>query len=159
MRSKCLFSLNTLQVSLGACVVVRDGGKENVDPAVNPLLSRRSLQKKAAAKDDQVAHCTQTPITRSKTSLKRARNQEQGKKCTEAGEPAPLTPRISRSMNVASAWNPVDMGLQTPMPESDAGSGYGPPPPNTTPTPLREYTSGDAPLHSPYCEVVAAWIV
>lgn len=99
------------------------------------------------------------PITRSQTSLKRARNQEQGKKCPEAGEATPLTPRISRSMNVASTFHPVDLELQTPMPESDAGSGYGPPPPNTTPTPLREYTSGDAPLHSPYCEVVAAWIV
>ena len=150
---------NTLQVRLGACVVVQDGGKENVDPAVNPPMSRRSLQKKVAAENAEVAHGTQIPITRSQTSLKRARKQQQGKACIEAGETMPLTPRNSRSMKVASTFHPMDLELQTPMPESEAGSGYGPPPPNTTPTPLRECTSSDVPLHSPYCEVVAAYIV
>ena len=140
MLSKGLLSSIALQVRLGACVVVHDGGCKNSDPAVKPGRAQRSMSKKIAAEEEDIPHCTQYPITRSKTSSKRARTQGQGKVGTDAGETTPLTPRVSRSMKVASAFELVDLTLQTPMPASEAGSAFGPPPPETTPAPLREYS-------------------
>ena len=67
------------------------------------------------------------------------------------GDTMPRTPRIlSKSRKVATAFDGGLLTLQTPMPESEAGSGYGPPPPDTTPAPLRENCSHTMAIHSAY---------
>ena len=62
----------------------------------------------------------------------------------------PNTPRISRSRKVATAFDGDLLTLQTPMPGSEAGSAFGPPPPDTTPAPLRENRSHTMAFHSAY---------
>ena len=128
-------------------------GKENVDPTAKPTLPRRPRMKKASAEDEDVFHCTQIPNTRSKATLKRTRKQEQAKACGKGGDTPPRTPRISRSRKGATACELDLLTLQTPMPESEAGSEFGPPPPDTTPAPLRESSPPNISFHSPYfCE-------
>lgn len=89
VRSKCILSWSILQVRVGACVVVKDGGKENVDPNATPMLARRPRMKKVVSEHEVVAHCTQIPSTRSKTSLKRTRKQEQLQACAGGGTLCP----------------------------------------------------------------------
>ena len=71
MVSNCMLESITLQVRKG----VQDGGKENVDPTAKPRLARRPRSKKEAPEEEDVAHCTQIPATRSITLLKRTRNR------------------------------------------------------------------------------------
>ena len=152
MVSNCMLESSGLQVRKG----VQDGGKENVDPAAKPRPDRRPMSKKEAPEEEDVAHCTQIPTTRSKTLLKRTRNHEQGNPCSEGGDTTPRTPRISRPRKVTSA---SECNLQTPMPESQPGSVLGPPPPDTTPAPLRKSSSAIIVFHSPYGKVSEARIV
>ena len=116
--------------------MAKGGGKENVDPVAKPRLPRRPKMKKVNAEVEEVAHCTQIPNMRSRAALKRTRKQEQGKACGEGGDTTPRTPRICRLQNVATTIEMNLFTLQTPMPESEAGSEFGPPPPDTTPAPL-----------------------
>ena len=155
MVSNCMLESSGLQVRKG----VQDGGKENVDPAAKPRPARIPRSKKEAPEEEDVAHCTQIPATRSKTLLKRTRNQEQGNPCSEGGNTTPRTPRISRPRKVTSASECNLQALQTPMPESQPGSELGPPPPDTTPAPLRKSSSAIIVFHSPYFEVGEARIV
>lgn len=85
VRSDRVLESPAMQVRLGACVGVQDGGKENVDPAATPRLVRKPRLKKVPTADEDVPHCTQIPATRSKTALKRTRIQEQGSACAEGG--------------------------------------------------------------------------
>jgi hypothetical protein len=91
VRNKCILEWSTVQGRVGACVVVKDTGKENADPNATPMLARRPRMKKVVSELEAVAHCTQMPSTRSKTRLKRQRKQEQLQACAEGGHDAPHT--------------------------------------------------------------------
>lgn len=75
------------------------------------------------------------------------------------GDTTPRTPMMSKPINVTSASQCNLQALQTPMPESQPGSVLGPPPPDTTPAPLRKSSSAIIVFHSPYFEVSEARIV
>lgn len=82
-----------------------------------------------------------------------------GESLLRGGDTTPRTPMISRPRNVTSASQCNLQALQTPMPESQPGSVLGPPPPYTTPAPLRKSSSAIIVFHSPYFEVSEARIV
>ena len=86
-----------------------------------------------------MVRCTHIPPAPAKGGSKRLRKTVQGKAAAEAGEPTPNTPLISTSKKAAEARCCLkDLPQQTPMPQSDPGSEFGPPPPETTPTPHRK---------------------
>ena len=86
---------------------------------------------------DEVVIGTQIPIALAKTCLKRLRKERQLPAFAE-GETTPNPRRSGRSENVSSQeCGFADRTLQTPMPESEAGSAFGPPPPDSTPPPQR----------------------
>lgn len=108
----------------------------------------QSLAAEAAA-DVDVAHCTQIPFTQERTGLKRLRKQVQLKEFAEGGETTPKPQRRSKAKNLLTAEGGLaDPMLQTPMPEIEAGSEFGPPPPDTTPGPQRMHSCSNTVLHS-----------
>ena len=95
--------------------------------------------------------CTQIPPAISKGALKRARKPVPSL-ATDGGGTAPKTPRRSASKMVAMASSGMaDLRDQTPMPQSDQESEFGPPPPDTTPTPLRENSASSYELINSFC--------
>lgn len=80
-----------------------------------------------------VAHCTQPPFTQTKAGLKRLKKGWQGSDCAEGGATTPKPLRSLRSKKLCSAecgaaeLSPM---LQTPMPWSEVGNEFGPPPLN-----------------------------
>lgn len=90
------------------------------------------------AEDFDVAHCTQIPLTRALSGSKRPRKQGQLKASAEWVETTPKPATRSETKKLAMAECVfADLTLQTPMPVSEAGNDFGPPPPDTTPLPQR----------------------
>ena len=88
--------------------------------------------------DADLAQCTQIPITHARKGSKRLRKHKDLKASADGGETTPIPQSRSKSKKVLTAdCGLADPTLQTPMPESEAGSEFGPPPPDTTPGPLR----------------------
>jgi hypothetical protein len=85
----------------------------------------------------EVVCCTQIPTTRASGGLKRLRKVRQGSTIAEGV----CTPKAQLSGISTKVYTDecglADPTLQTPMPESEAGSTFGPPPPDSTPPPLR----------------------
>ena len=106
---------------------------------VSPLHQSHAAE---AAEDftdaDVLAQCTQTPTTRVRKGSKRLRKHEHLITFADGGNSTPIPQTRSQSKKVQTAdCGLADPNLQTPMPESEAGSEFGPPPPDTTPGPLR----------------------
>ena len=82
-----------------------------------------------AADNVEVLHCTQIPFAKESTGLKRPRKQGQLKELAEAGETTPQPRRRSKAKSLLTAeGGQAALTLQTPMPVSEAGSEFGPPP-------------------------------
>lgn len=83
--------------------------------------------------------CTQLPPATARGVSKRLRKSGQWKAAAQVGETTPITQRRSSSTKGAVAkCGLANLTQQTPMPQSDPGNEFGPPPPDTTPTPHRE---------------------
>lgn len=107
-----------------------------VQVVVSPLLHSHGPD---AAEDADLEQCTQIPITQARKGLSRLKKHEQLKANAEGGENTPSPQRRAKSMKVpALNCGLMDPLMQTPMPEMEAGSEFGPPPPSTTPLHLRK---------------------
>lgn len=85
----------------------------------------------------EVVSCTQVPSTRAKTGLKRLRKEQQGSPFA-GGVCTPRPQRSERSKQVSTEeCRLAVLTLQTPMLQSEAGSAFGPLPPDSTPPPQR----------------------
>ena len=101
------------------------------------------------AEDFDVAHCTQIPITRAHSGSKRLRKQGHQKATAKWVETTPKPATRSTTKKLATAECVfADLTLQTPMPESEAGNEFGPPPPDTTPAFQRMNSCGYNIRHS-----------
>ena len=84
--------------------------------------------------DAILAQCTQIPTTQVSKGSKRLRKHEHLITFADGGNSTPIPRTTSQSKKVQTAdCGLADPSLQTPMPESEAGSEFGPPPPDTTP--------------------------
>lgn len=92
--------------------------------------------------DDNMVPCTQVPPAMQKGALKRVRKPVQVMRSAHGGETPPKTPRRSTSrMGAMAKCGLAEVTQQTPMPPTDPANDCGPPPPDTTPTPLGENPS------------------
>ena len=101
--------------------------------APSPLLQVHVAD---ASQDVDLAQCTHTPFTQARTSFKRVRKERQGKAVAGVGETTPRPLRTSVSTKQATlecGLMDLTTMLQTPMPHSDVGNEFGPPPPESTP--------------------------
>ena len=100
---------------------------------VPPLLQQHVA---FASLEVDVAQCTQPPFPHAPTGLKHVRKERQCKGLAERGGSRAIPQRTCRSKKVTTLDNGLpDLApmLQTPMPGSDVGNDYGPPPPDSTP--------------------------
>ena len=84
----------------------------------------------------EVVSCTQIPSTRASGGLKRLRKVRQASAIAE-GVCTPKAQRSGISKKVSTdECGLADLTLQTPMPEIETASAFGPPPLDSTPPPL-----------------------
>jgi hypothetical protein len=106
-----------------------------------------------ASQNVDLLQCTQPPFTHAKTGFKRLRKERQGKTFAELGETTPVTQRTLRSTKTTTLeceFLEVTTMQQTPMPQTDVGNEYGPPPLESTPARKRGKSSCDGLLNSAY---------
>ena len=96
----------------------------------------REVHAPDAAADVHEVQCTQLPITKATSGLKRTRKARQSREQADVGETTPTLRRGSRARKLTTAECGLeDMTLQTPMPQTDSSNELGPPPPESTPAP------------------------
>jgi hypothetical protein len=108
------------------------------DVVVPTLLQEQSPD---VEEDVNMVPCTQVPPAIAKGALKRIRKPGQRSAAAHGGGggTTPKTPRGSTSrMGAMAKCGLADLTQQTPMPQNNPANNFGPPPPDTTPTPLSE---------------------
>ena len=108
--------------------------------------------------DVTMVTCTQVPPAIANGPGKRTRRPEHWSAAAHGLVSTLTTPRKSTSRMRAMANNGgADMTQQTPMPQIDPANDYGPPPPLTSPTPLRQNSAAYGEFIASFCTRMGMW--
>lgn len=102
--------------------------------------------------------CTQVPPAIANGAGKRTRQPEQWSAAAQGHYSTPRTPRKSTSRMRAMAINGLaEPTQQTSMPQIDPAKDFGPPPPDTSPTPLRQNSTAYGEFIASFCACMGMW--
>ena len=117
-----------------AALAVCCGGANDI---VVPTFMQEQLQD--VEEDVNMVPCTQVPPAHAKGAWKRPRKPGQWSPAAHGGPTTPETPWGSTpTVGAMAKLRSPHLTQQAPMLQIDPANDHGPPPPDTTPTPLRE---------------------